>query len=481
MRISKKLISSIILLTFVKTAVAQFDLSKIGEISKNIQSEIDKSRTQQINNNPTAKSESPPAPTSISASKKNLDQSSTASVNNTVNSNEDSSIDKQLNFNQLCEKFKSIEAFSKLALVLKRTDEDLGLPGYLSYTDSFPKELNWNPKALASFTLNKLETIYNKKPFTADDFEVNLAKSFQSCIADLRLSKDYRLFIISGLVNSHSELGYIFKKWVLDTEKNAKSRNLFDAYDEFKKFTMLQYKIKQEQVANRQPVVLGSDGLPVNQTIDKVAPPKIQSMKFLFENPGVRLYMSGFNGKQRMPIDWSKGDNMTTRENPSSTSSTLGMKLSLAALVVDNGDKAVSSTYGSYLSSNIDDIENKTIRLRERYARDKADVVRKDALTKLILDHPFRKEKIASCFTNVEQLKKTKLPNYLNSDKLCTCGVDLSISELQLGGSELDMLKTASLKKEKDWTLEENRVAKLMAVTFPIAIDECVKRQQPRN
>lgn len=472
-------------------AFAQFDLSKIGGMLKNIQSELDKSKVSPSQDN----SASPSVPVNPQVNPQvnpNLVPISTKENSDSIiSSSTVLSLEKELHFEKFCDKFKSIDAFSKLALTFKKADEDLGLPGYLSYSGSFPSELNWNPKALVSFTLNKLEISYGKKPFAADEFEINLAKSVQSCIANLRSNKDYRLFVLNGLLNDASEPGYAFKKWVLDTNKNGKFSNLFDAYDAFKISIAQQNKGRQEDAARRQPVVLGSDGLPIKPKMEIEATPKIQSMRLLFGNQGVRLAdvaydTPAFNGKPRMPVNWDQRDNVIVSKTVlvgtgNNSTSTLGVRLSLAALAVENGEKAISATYGDYLLSSIDNFENQIREVRERNARNKAESEKKELAAKLIANHPFRKEKISSCITTVDQLKKSKFPSYLNSDKLCTCGVDLSISELGWGVQQLDMLKTASLKKEKDFTIEENRVTKVMNSTFSMAIDECVKQQQPNN
>ena len=177
MKKSKIIIAGAILLTSMNVAFAQFDLSKIGGMLKNIQSELDKSKASPSQDN----SASPSVPVSPQVNQQinpqvnpNLVPISTKeNSDSTISSSTVLSLEKELHFEKFCDKFKSIDAFSKLALTFKKADEDLGLPGYLSYSSSFPSELNWNPKALVSFTLNKLEISYSKKPFAADEFEIN--------------------------------------------------------------------------------------------------------------------------------------------------------------------------------------------------------------------------------------------------------------------------------------------------------------------
>jgi hypothetical protein len=502
----------------VKSFIPTVATSEMSDVSKAV-TDVLNSQINSVRNSGVAKPQAVVEQTNPRANKENnsiLEPkiSSTSSTKSVVPRSpaalatiNQSTLEADLNFNQLCTKFRSVEAFSRLALFFKKTDEEFGTEGYFIFSENFPSSLNWNPQALTAFTLNKLEITYQKSPFKSVEFEESVGKAYVKCFTELKKEKDYRYFVITGLLNKYSSVGKGFYAW-METNKSKKFANLWDAQEAFVLDERKKEKDRYEKFVKSQPITLGDDGLPLAKNSNQSTTPRPPIINSLFGNTAILIskpqdksprqfgdYSSkpssdgtGFDGLSREKVDWNQSERIqispltrSDTERYGNENSTIGFRLSLAALAVENGEKAVSATFGEYLLSNINSLEKLTSEKRNQINRVRAEEDQKKQTAKLIADHPYRKEKISSCSSSVDQLKKTKLPSYLNSEILCTCAVDTSISELGWNSKYLDILKSASVKKEKDWTIEESRVTKLMNLTFSMGVDYCIKQQQPNN
>lgn len=387
-----------------------------------------------------------------------------------------------------CENYKKVSGFKKIADVMKQADEQVGIKAFYDYSN-FAFKLDWDANSLLVFSAQKLETIYQAKPFTTNKVDGLIEYYVRECSASLRKDKDYRFFVLNGMLNKYIQITSYkerqhseeptFYKWMQSLDnKKPKSSSLFefyDGYDDWRKSEIL-----RSRAAVIKPVALNSDG-SVNQAAsakeeDQLRPLTIRpwfSYNSLVHNRNE--FNNYFDGKPRNPIDWSKV-NLGVRQDSSQASGGYSMDpmfVAYVALIVDGGVMAIENTLNPSLIRHAAMLEASVSETKTNLAQDKAKTDQKAAQEKLVLLHPIRKLRIDACIKLVEQKKKTVLPATLNSEKTCTCAFDTSVREFSWGPVQLDNLLSASTKLEKDYTRDEVQRVGMMSSIFPKAFDLC--------
>lgn len=314
-----------------------------------------------------------------------------------------SAFENDLYFDQFCENFKLINVFSKLATIMKRADEEFGLPAYLNYTSYQPVggtpafRDKGNQIALIQFTLNQMEEIYNNSPFTAIDFERKLDASVSKCVNNLKQNKDYRLFVLLGYFETESDNGSNFKKWLLLENNYKKHQTLFDARTEYTEYRLMMHKRNLEAIeknaSNNNQRTKRLNGYLFNE---KLILPTVETKT-----------QHSFDGEARTAIKWNTKARYITLMTESE-----GIKLAIAALVVKNGVDAISETYGKNLAAHIDLIDNKITRFRAETTKQKIIQIANDEKNR-ISDVNFNFKELSLKMNRNELLKL--LPNIKRS------------------------------------------------------------------